>query len=160
MIKLTVLKTMDNLALTNKQQDFVNGVMAGKELDVAAREAGFTHAYRDAYPILGELKTRAYFRKKIRGKHETEGIAVAYNFLISVIRDEKADKRLRLDAAKFVYGNALPAPKAGDPVDDTKKDISEMTPEELRTFIEQGEAELAGKAILINPRPQAVEDLL
>lgn len=144
---------MNELTISNRHEVFLEGVLSGMELDKAGKKAGFVHPARDAYPLLAEPQTRAYFKKKIRGKAETEGLAVAYAYLIQVIRDTTVPTRTRVDAAKFVYGTHMPAVKATEANPEGEKSPSEMSNEELRQFIEQGEAELAERATPVNPDP-------
>lgn len=141
------LNSMNDLTIADRESQFLKGVYDGLPLDEAAKKAGYTHGSRDAYPILSRPEVRQYFKKTIRGRAETEGVSIAYGFLIDVIRDTKATKKERLDAAKFLYANNLAAPKALDAPDEKKeKDINQMSSQELRQFIESVEGELADRA--------------
>jgi len=147
---------MNDLSITDRGKVFVDAVLSGLPLHVAGKKAGYVHPERDVYPVLSDLRTRSYFRKQIRGKAETEGLAVAYNYLIEVIRDTTKDTRVRLDAAKFVYAHHMPAHKALEAVADVDKSPTEMTNEELRRSIEEGERELSERA---KPVPQGLDML-
>lgn len=129
-----------------RQAVFLQEVMKGATLPDAGKAAGVANPSRDCYPLLNQPEVRKQIRRTIRGLADTEGLSVAYAYIIRVIRDEKEDKRLRLDAAKFIYSSALPALKAVETPNDDDKPTGEMTNEELRAFIEQSESELANRA--------------
>lgn len=135
--------SLQSITPSDRHVAFVEGVLAGKELDKAGKDAGFKLPARDAYPILATPEVRQYVRKKLRGRAETEGLAVTYNFLISVVRDESADKRLRVDCAKFIYAHHMPAHKALEVPSDDEKSPSEMSNEELARFISENDPALA-----------------
>lgn len=151
---------MDDLVTSKRHEVFLENVLSGKTLKEAGMKAGFSTPERDAYPILAEMTTRNWFKKRVRGRAETEGLAVCYEYLISVVRDTTADRRIRVDAAKFVYSHHMPAPKALEASPDSEKNPSEMSNEELRQFIEQSEAELANRATPIGSTPAKTLDML
>lgn len=154
------LNSMNDLTTADREAKFLKGVYEGLRLDEAAKNAGYTHGSRDAYPILARPETRKYFKKVIRGRAETEGLSVAYGFLIETVRDEKAPKKDRLDAAKFLYANNMAAPKAVEiPDEKEEKDINSMSNEELRSFIETVEGELSDRAAPAEG-PQALDDYM
>lgn len=140
------MTSQEIIANSSRSEVFLRAVLEGEQLFIAAEKAGYTHAKRDAYPLLLDEKVRKQFRKAVRGRAETEGLAVCYNYFIEVIRDVNNDKRLRLDAAKFLYGTHMASQKALEPANIDEKDISAMSPQELREFIAQAEGELANKA--------------
>lgn len=145
------MESMDNskksIVSAQRSAVFLNEILEGKQLHIAAEKAGYSTPARDAYPLLLDEKVRKSFRKAIRGRAETEGLAVCYNYFIEVIRDTNNDKRLRLDAAKFLYGTHMASQKALDSAPDEKKDIESMSTSELHDFIKDTEAELANRAL-------------
>lgn len=142
---------MNNIEITNRENVFLAGVMEGHRPEEAAKKAGYTHGSRDAYPLLGQKKVRDYFKKIIIGQAETEGIAIAYNYLITIIRDKDADKRLRADCAKFIYAQHVPAQKALEASNPDEKAITEMSPQELKQYIDDIENELSNRALPTQP---------
>lgn len=130
-----------------RHEAFFEGVLAGKSLTKAAKDAGFTNPDRDAAPIIVAPQVRQYVRKRLRGRLEVEGAPAAYILLYNTMQDARQDIKLRVDIAKFLYSCAgYTPPKAQDAPPDQEKLPSEMTTEELRQFIEQGENELANRA--------------
>lgn len=132
----------------------------GKSLAEAGKLAGFSTPHRDLAPHVAEPAVRAWVRKHMRGRLEVEAAPAAYSYLLTVLRDEKADRRLRIDVAKFLYAAAgYTPPKAQEAAPDGEKQPSEMTSDELRQFIQEGEAELANRATPIDTR-QPLDDLM
>ena len=126
----------------------------GSTVQQAALKAGIPQSAR----LSDALKTEqhaAMLRDAIDDALSTELAPLAIKTLERMLRDESAPAKVRLDAAKTVLdrsGHAV-GDKAGGAADG-RRDIAEMTQEELRAFIARGESLLAELATPV----EAVED--
>lgn len=75
-----------------------------------------------------------------------EAVPLALNLLVSVIKDAKHPMELRVAAAKDVLTRADFTAKGMRDADAAHKDLTEMSPDELRHVLEHTEAELATRA--------------
>jgi len=152
---------MKNKLISKRHEVFIEGLLAGEGLTKAGKKAGFTTPSRDAAPIIVAPAVRAHIRKRMRGRLEAEGAPAAYVLLFNTMTDESEDKRLRVDIAKFLYQTAgYTPPKALEPERDGDKAASEMSSEELRKFIEDGERELAERATPVIEAAQPLDELM
>lgn len=85
------------------------------------------------------------------------GASIAVNVIDEIMRDPKASPAVRLAAAKDTLDRAgFTPPKDGGA---SAVPISEKTASELRSTLENIEAELAARAITVQPAPSA-DDIL
>lgn len=156
---------MQNIELSDKAEIFIREIMRGHAIKAAAKKAGFTHPERDAYPLLLDRRIQSLVKRRTRARLLVEGAPQAYEFLLKSMHDESVDMRLRIVCAKELFAGGVPPLKAiEDETDPGDKDARQMTREELRAFIAEGEAELARRAKVVEPEalpaPQGIEDLL
>lgn len=152
---------MENTLPSTRHEIALEGLLAGKSLQEVGKIAGFSTPSRDLVPLIVAPQTRQYVRKRMKGRLEVEGAPAAYVLLYSVMMDVKHDIKLRVEIAKYLYAAAgYTPPKAQDAASDHEKLPSEMTPDELRRFIDEAEAELAQRAIPLNDTQQAIDSLL
>lgn len=163
---------MEDIGLEEKKNGFIEDCLAGKGTAKAAERAKFASPAKTINQVVSSVKTRKYVRSAIQGRLEVEGGPMAYYYMLRVLKDETADRRLRLDTAKYLFAAAgYTPPKAAEaPKQQDDKAFSEMTNEELRQFIERTESELANRAtpiegqVLIEhiqpEQPQTLDDLM
>ena len=152
---------MENSLPSVRHEIALEGLLAGKSLQEVGKIAGFTHAARDLVPLIVAPQVRQYVRKRMKGRLEVEGAPAAYNLLYNAMMDVKNDIKLRVEIAKYLYAAAgYTPPKAQDAAPDHEKQPSEMTTDELRRFIEEGEQELAQRAVPLNDTQQGLDSLM
>jgi phage terminase small subunit len=78
----------------------------------------------------------------------------AQAFVISLLEDQGADKRLRFDAAKDIMSRGGFAPGDIKAAAAAVKDLHELSPDELRAMLNETESELANRAKAIEVAPQ------
>lgn len=148
--------------LSPRHQMFIEHLMEGDGIKVAAKKAGFSTPSRDAVPMIVSPLVQRIARKNMRGKLELEAAPAAYKVLFDMMMDTTTDKRLRADIARYLHTSAgYVPPKAAEAPDDPNREKAphEMTTEELHKFIEDGESELKGRMVDVTPS-QAIESML
>lgn len=143
---------------TVTSQERMNTALAlmaeGEELHKAGEKAGFSNPRAQLYPAIRNSIVQRGIKGFLKARLQVEASPIAYKFLLSVLTDTSADKKLRVEVAKFLMSVAgYNPPKAQEaPADDTsEKPPEEMTNEELRQAIEKIEQELGNRATPIEP---------
>lgn len=101
-------------------------------------------------------------RQNMETKLQFEAAPMAYRIMLKMLEDETTPKNVRVDIAKYLHSVAgYTPPKAQDALPQTKtdKELQDMTTEELRSFIQDGEKVLANRSIDVTPS-QGIEDML
>ena len=140
---------MSKELITGKREAALALMLEGDSMTVAAGKAGISTPARDLMPVIMSPQVRQHFFKHVRGRLEAEAAPAAYKLLYRTMTDESKDLRLRVDIAKFMLPIAgYQPPKAAEarPDDVAEKEPSQMTTEELKRMIEDGEAVLASRA--------------
>lgn len=75
-----------------------------------------------------------------------EGAPAALDYLIRLVKDEKASERVRADAAKTLLDRAGMAAKAAEGKELDDRALADMSKEELRAMMERAQRELAERA--------------
>lgn len=138
--------------LTDFQAAFVSAVVDGADGTQAALLAGYKtlHPQHTGKRLLADPKIQHAIRAGLRRRIVTDAASASINFMISLVKNEQAGNRERLDAAKHLAGLAgFVPPSAGDSAPGAKLP-SEMTQEELRAFLAETEGELAKRATSVN----------
>ena len=130
------------------QTEIVRHVGAGRELAEAASLAGYTFPEDAAALFRRDPRFALSLHQEMQRRIAIEGAPLSLGLLLTVVKDGTADPRLRVVAARDLIDRAGHiAPKAMESaVRDRVKDPHEMTTEELRDFVDAGEAELADRA--------------
>lgn len=89
-----------------------------------------------------------------------EAVPMAQAFVISLVNDEKADKRLRFDAAKDIMTRGGYAAADIKAAQSATKDLHEMSRDELRAMLDGTETELANRAKQVEVAPLLVASSL
>lgn len=147
---------MKHLVITDKHNTFLEGVLSGDRIDVAAKKAGFGNPTQDAYPILTHPEVQRRFIRVIRGKANTEGLVSCYNYLVEVVNDKTQLPRARIDAAKFLYAHHMPSVKAEEAQSTYIKPVNEMNNQELDDYISKMADTLKQRLI----PAQGIDDML
>lgn len=155
---------MANIQVSNRAQNFVDLILDGGGLHESAVKAGYhpSQVHRDATPVLYDRMMKMVARQRMEAKLQFEAAPIAYKVILEMAQDEKAPKSVRLDAAKYLHSVAgYTPPKAQEAVAPTKhdKDLNDMTTEELRQYIQDGETALANRATDITPA-QGIDDFM
>jgi len=141
--------------LNEKQSRFVALVTTGAELPDALRKAGYTHTH--FYDVLDSPRIKRAIDDALRNRLRLDGAPLAIEFLITVLRDEDTDKRLRVDVARTLLDRAGIAPvkleAPGEPLNP-----HDMTTDEIRAMLRGMERELGGRATLIGPDASAIDE--
>lgn len=153
---------MNNLALSNRHQVFVEMLVEGNAILESGEKAGFALPGRDAAPLTMERNVQAYIKRRIRGKLLCNGAPTSYQYLINLLNGERATIGQKIEIAKFLLTiSGYVAPKAEEQPSEMDKQPTEMTDEELRQSIEQGEAELAARATpILQTAAQSLDSLM
>ena len=156
----------NEIQLTDKQLIFVRTLIETGSREQASIAAGYTGADNStlAYRALSSPAVNTAVLVETRRRFAALA-PVALEVLRKIMCDDTAPKGVRVDAAKAVLDRAgLVAPRHGDQQGPTKA-LNEMTREELKSFIDASEGELARRAKdvsapeALTPKPQ-VTDLL
>jgi hypothetical protein len=136
--------------LTDQQTVLVLAVLAGKEIPVAASEAGY-NSTQAAYGALRAHSVCSAMRTEITKRLTMEGAPLGYRVLVGLARDETVPAAVRracardlLDRAGFIPPRAAAA-ESGD-----EKPLQDMSSDELRALIDRTESELGARATPIN----------
>jgi len=138
--------------LTDLQQRFVDRILEGNPVLRAAELAGVGSPHAHAYRLAALPEVQRAIAEGLSRRLITEGAPLAYSVLVKFARDETVSPRVRADSAKTLLDRAgFVPPKASEPVDASRKDLTEMTPDELRAVIAAAEARLAQEAKDVTP---------
>lgn len=159
---------MANLApfdLDDRQKTFVAAILNGRDPKAAARESGYSES--SGYRLTTTPKIQAALRSELMRRMATEGLPLAYSVLVSILRDESAPARVRVDAAKTVLDRGgMPAQRASAIKETSEKSLSEMTTDELRAMVDKLEGALSDRAKPVDsdrsarPDPDQAPDFL
>ena len=131
------------LALTDKRKEFIRHYVKGVKQTEAARLAGFAFPSVEAVRLLDNSEVQAAVQAELVRRVQTEGQAIAFNFLINTITDEKAPWSARTECARIVSNKGplsdMALKAAYQPAD---KPMNEMSLAELEAFIKGGQAAL------------------
>ena len=139
--------------------------MRGFPHELASERAGFTPEY--GYALIRKPAVQIAIREEMQRALNDDATA-ARAFLRTILdgtafpeerRNSEGALKLRADVGKTLMDRAgYVAPKAGDAAAPGAKDPSEMSSDELRTFIAKAEATLADRAKPIDNAPNAPVD--
>lgn len=131
-----------------REEAFISLVCDGKPVQDAAEEAGYSRAYGSTLAKRPKIQQEIY--RRIATFFTSEAAPRAAKFLFDVVTDDKAPAKVRLDAAKDILNRAGFMPHSKDEKASDRKELNEMTPDELRAKIGQIEGELADRATPVN----------
>jgi phage terminase small subunit len=131
---------MQDLALTDKAAAFVKNIVGGMNKTAAARDAGFAYPAQEAQRLMREPKVLAAIQSEVVRRVQTEGQAIAFNFLINTITNEKAPWGARTECARILAnkGPLNDAALRAAVEQSGEKPLSERTIDELEAFIRAG----------------------
>lgn len=155
---------MANKGLIPRDKLFFEALLDGSGIAESAKKAGYrsSEIYETAMPALQNRFAQIAARQNMETKLRFEAAPMAYRIMLRMLEDETTPKNVRVDIAKYLHSVAgYTPPKAQEAPAPTKseKDLNDMTTEELRAFISNGERELANRAQDVTP-VQAIEDML
>lgn len=138
----------NGFGLTERQAAFVAALVETGDRQHAVELSGYgseEHWGSIASRNLATPAVQAALRHEIN-RRLLHGAAAAAKVLLDIANDATAPKGVRVDAAKAILDRAgFVAPRNGAD-ERTTVDLASMTPDQLRTFIAQGEQELATRA--------------
>lgn len=129
--------------LTDKQNQLVMNIARGSDAVSAALLSGYATA--TALGVSQTLKlphVRAALMDELGRVLQMEAAPLALSVLLKLTEDEGTSARVRVDAAKILLDRAGFAPKPGGN-QEIEKTLAEMSPAELRAFIDKQEADIA-----------------
>jgi hypothetical protein len=130
--------------LTDLQQRFVDMILEGNPVLRDAELTGIGSPRVHAYRFAALPYVQRAIAEGLTKRFMTEGAPLAYSVLVKFVGDEAVSPRVRVDAAKALLDRAgFVPPKAGEQLDTAEKDLSAMSPDELRAFIASAEGRLA-----------------
>lgn len=145
---------MTNELLTDRDKTIVAMYSQGKRIDEIA--SSISVSQNRVYQLLKQPNIHAELHTIVANRLRL-GASVAANVIDEIMRDPKASPAVRLAAAKDTLDRAgFAPPKDGGA---SAVPISEKTASELRSTLENIEAELAARAITVQPTP-SVDDML
>jgi phage terminase small subunit len=142
--------------LTERQAAFVRNIVAGSDSVRAAELAGYTNPYSAACMNRQSATVQTAIASELRRFLHADAAPAALRLVYDVMRDEKADIKLRISCAKTVLDRAgfIP-PKAKDESAFGNKAPSEMTAEELAAASHKIARELSDRSVtIIDNAPQ------
>lgn len=160
---------MQAIELSDKHQAFAYHLANGDSIEKAGKKAGFSTPTRDAMPAVMRADMQRFARARVQGKLILSGAPQAYEFLVRTMNDTRVDLKLRVHIALQLFAAAgHTPPKAADAGEKDPGDVRQMTREQLRDFIAQGERELAERAkpamlegdVVVITAPQTIDDLI
>lgn len=143
MSSTAVMTIAARYGLTDKQAGLVAGIARGLDATTAALNVGYAQA--TSLQVSQTLKlphVRAALMDELTRVLQQEAAPLALSVLLKVTRDETTSARVRVDAAKILLDRAGFAPKPGGN-QEIEKTLAEMSPAELRAFIDKQEADIA-----------------
>ena len=150
------LTPLDRYGLTEKQASLISGICRGLDQMTAATVAGY--AVSSAQQVSQTLRlphVRAALNDELARVLQQEAAPLALSVLLKITKDETTGARVRVDAAKILLDRAGFAPRPGG-ASEVDKTLSEMSPAELRAFIDKQEQEIAKAEAAIADRLEPV----
>lgn len=135
-------KDLTEYGLTEKQRALVAALAKNGDMEAAAAKSGYnvTAAYTAARLPHVQAALHAEVQTALR-----RAAPIALKVLLGIISDDKVSPRVRVDAAKTVLDRAgHQAPKDG--AADLDKPLSDMSPDELRAYVDRAQRELSDRA--------------
>jgi phage terminase small subunit len=146
--------------LNDQQAIFIHEyVCGGGNASKAAREAGYSEksAGQYAHELLQKPHIQAAIHAEQARQIGGELASMAVGVIRNILKDTSAANSVRLDAAKtalHIAGHV--APKAAEPPENKDKALSDMTADELESFIRRGRKALEkAEADMDHHQPQS-----
>jgi hypothetical protein len=134
-------------ALNEKQAGMLADILAGIPPIEAARRQGYLEPHVTAKRFMQRPDVLLAIKRDSIGQLVGEGVPLAISTLFTILKDEAAPARVRVDAAKTVLDRAgIAAARPAAPEKASEKALSEMSPNELRALISRLENEVAERA--------------
>lgn len=125
--------------LTEQHKRFVTFVVSGHPIQAAGRLAGYGET--GGYPLAKRPEIAAAIHAGIMAALVTEDAPASLRVLRSIRDDEKAPPKVRSDIALRMLGLAGVAPPTKGERGETKA-LADMTPGELRAYVDRNQAEV------------------
>lgn len=126
--------------LTDKQAEFVRQVVSGTDFSTASLRAGYAESVC-GYTLAKRPYVAAAIHFEISRRLATEAAPLALSVALTLLRDQKTGARIRADLSlKLLQMAGHGAEKGRDTGND--KPLAEMSPDELRGFIDRNQAEI------------------
>ncbi len=154
--------------LTTQERAFVRGLIAGRDKNDAARDAGYgpNHIEQIVWTLLQRPQILVAVQMGV-ARALALGSGVALRVLREVLEDDTVDKRLRVVCAKTLLDRAGHiAPKAAAPGAAGDVPLNEMSMGDLRALADKLEGEIAGRAKEVSSakpapvRQQTLDDIM
>ena len=142
--------------LTNRERAFVGRCVEAGDPVAAARAVGYAQPAAAANQLMARPAVAEEVRKREAERITNDLLPLAVERVERVLRDDKAEYRHVLAAAKLVWDRALGAENG-----QIQKEPHEMTADELAariTRLRQRQAELAGAAIDVTPQIETSDE--
>ena len=138
--------------LTPQEKTFVKHAAATGSLAYAGYRAGYADPDKSAYRVVARPEVANAIRAEQVKRLEKDALALAVDFIISTLQDDKAAPKIRLEAAKVTLSYTL-----GRNAEAAEKAPEDMTAEEIAARL----AELRAKQerfLQAIPEAEVVED--
>jgi hypothetical protein len=153
---LAKIERNTQLKLTDMQEKYVDGILAGLRPADAMRAAGYSERMaKEPTLMLRSSIIAAAIKLAVTQRLLSEGLPLAYSVLCELARSpnepgavRRAAARDLMDRAGFVAPKAIDAASAG-----ADKPLSEMSSDELRGLVDKLESELGARALPVNAQP-------
>jgi hypothetical protein len=123
---------------TTTQRELVWHLAKGLGTEEAAKRAGLPSSAR-LYQFKRTKEFAAELREALNDHLSTEIAPRAFHLMDEIMRDTKANPRVRLDAAKALVDRAGYAPRPSGSDNPGEKDMASMTRAELERFIREAD---------------------
>lgn len=153
-------------ALNEKQSAMLADIIAGFPPVEAAKRQNYGNAHKAAKEFMARPDVLLAIKRHSLGRLVGEGVPLAIDVLFSILKNEDAPARVRVDAAKTVLDRAgVAAARPAAPEKTNDKALADMSPNELRALISRLENEVAERAEPVSaptpgPLPSQVSDLI
>lgn len=139
----------DKNGLTQKQKVFVENVARGYDANSAAKLAGYAHPDQEAWRLMENENVLQALSENISKK--ITGLApIALNGVQKLITDEKTPAGVKLNACKYILDTMRDMQSVNEINNLNAKDMQEMSPEELKAFIQSSRRVIMREVIADN----------
>ena len=91
-----------DIALNDNRKEFVKNYVGGMDQTNAARKAGYAHPGHEGYRLMQDPAIQAAIQAEIILRVHTEGMTLAVNALINILKNDKLSAGARVDAARLI----------------------------------------------------------
>lgn len=143
---------------TEKQQIFIDKVVAGATQTEAARAAGYSGPGNQAYHLMRLPHVAMKIREEMLAQIGTEGVSVAWNTLKEVMTDKTAPAAARVAAADKTLKAAGVLDRRGGAGDKNTKPVAEWSIPDIEQAMAEIKKSLDNVPDIVDITPENRED--